>query len=67
MMSNPVVHWEIGGHDAAALPDFCGKAFGRRAYRERACGDGRVLATARPRRGVLRPWTADRRRLMVLS
>ncbi|WP_024805051.1 VOC family protein [Nocardia sp. BMG51109] len=27
-MSNPVVHWEIGGPDAAALREFYGKAFG---------------------------------------
>jgi predicted enzyme related to lactoylglutathione lyase len=27
-MSNPIVHWEIGGHDAAALREFYAKAFG---------------------------------------
>lgn len=27
-MSHPVVHWEVGGHDASALRDFYAKAFG---------------------------------------
>ncbi|PXY36496.1 VOC family protein [Prauserella flavalba] len=27
-MGDPVVHWEIGGHDMAALRKFYGKAFG---------------------------------------
>ncbi|RDI55201.1 VOC family protein [Nocardia mexicana] len=27
-MNHPVVHWEIGGPDAAALREFYGKAFG---------------------------------------
>jgi hypothetical protein len=27
-MANPVVHWEIGGRDTAALREFYGKAFG---------------------------------------
>ncbi|MBF6135202.1 VOC family protein [Nocardia otitidiscaviarum] len=27
-MGNPVVHWEIGGPDGAALQEFYGKAFG---------------------------------------
>jgi predicted enzyme related to lactoylglutathione lyase len=27
-MSNPVVHWEIGGRDAGSLRDFYRKAFG---------------------------------------
>jgi predicted enzyme related to lactoylglutathione lyase len=27
-MSHPIVHWEIGGHDAAALREFYAKAFG---------------------------------------
>jgi predicted enzyme related to lactoylglutathione lyase len=27
-MSHPIVHWEIGGHDVAALREFYAKAFG---------------------------------------
>jgi predicted enzyme related to lactoylglutathione lyase len=27
-MSYPIVHWEIGGHDSAALREFYAKAFG---------------------------------------
>jgi uncharacterized protein len=27
-MPNPVVHWEIGGHDLKSLEDFYAKAFG---------------------------------------
>ncbi|RDI51127.1 VOC family protein [Nocardia mexicana] len=39
-MSHPVVHWEVGGPDAAALRDFYGKAFG---WTMSAAGPGYTL------------------------
>ncbi|WP_127508002.1 VOC family protein [Actinoplanes solisilvae] len=42
-MTNPVVHWEIGGPDLAALSDFYGKAFGW-AIREEEPGYAMVQA-----------------------